>query len=134
MTTVAGILRRINLRHLRSKKLRTALTIGGIAAGVALMFSINVINATLLSSFRSSIRDLAGAAELEVAATDSAGLPQGLIRRVASVEGVEQAVPVIRTTTSISTKAGSERVLVLGVTPEFSALFPLDLGPLAQLR
>lgn len=134
MSTVAGILRRVNLRHLRSKKLRTVLTIGGIGAGVALMFSINVINATLLSSFRSSIRDLAGAAELEVAATDSAGLPQGFIRRVASIEGVEQAVPVIRTTTTLSSQDGSDRVLVLGVTPEFSALFPSDLGPLARLR
>ena len=134
MKTIGGLLRRINLRHLGSKKLRTALTIAGIAAGVALMFSINVINATLLSSFRSSIRDLAGAAELEVAATDSAGLPQDLVRSVVALEGVDRAVPVVRTTTTLRTTEGSERVLVLGITPEFSSLFPSDLGPLARLR
>ncbi|MBW3535696.1 MAG: enoyl-CoA hydratase/isomerase family protein, partial [Gemmatimonadetes bacterium] len=112
----------------------TIAKVAGIAAGVALMFSISVINATLLSSFRSSIRDLAGAAELEVAATDAAGLPQGFTRRVAAVDGVEQAIPVVRTTTTLSAGGSSERVLVLGITPEFAALFPRDLGPLAELR
>ena len=133
MMTVAGLLRRINLRHLAGKKLRTALTIAGIASGVALMFSITVINATLLSSFRSSIRALAGAAELEVAATDASGLPQGFVRRVAAVEGVDAAVPVVRTTTTIASTDASERALVLGITPEFASLFPRDIGPLAKL-
>ena len=133
MTGVRSLATRINLRHLRAKKLRTALTVAGIAAGVALMFSISIINATLLSSFRSSIRDLAGAAELEVAAPDATGLPQGLVADIEAVDGVETAVPVLRTTTRLRGETGAARVMVLGITPGFTDLFPRAAGPLGRV-
>jgi putative ABC transport system permease protein len=130
MKAVTMLVRRVNLRHLSRKKLRTLLTVAGIASGVALLFSISVLNATLLSSFRSSIRDLAGSAELEVSATDAAGLPAGYVDVIGDVPGVERAVPVVRTTTKMTGAAGSERVVVLGITPEFVTLFPRGDGPL----
>ena len=133
MSGLLTLLRRINLRHLTRKKLRTLLTIAGIAAGVALMFSISVINATLLSSFRSSIRDLAGSAELEVAATDASGLPDRYLEAVEGVPGVDRTVPVIRTTTEITGAATSERVVVLGITPDFVSLFPTASGSFGQV-
>ena len=138
MTDRAGLstlIRRVNLRHVRDKKLRTTLTVAGIAAGVALMFSISVVNATLLSSFRSSIRDLAGAAELEVAAADTSGLPATLVRSLRNAEGVSQAVPVLRSTTELQTIDGRrKRILVLGITPGFVSLFPRDTGRLARFE
>lgn len=134
MTGSLTLLRRINLRHLTRKRLRTLLTVAGIASGVALMFSISVINATLLSSFRSSIRDLAGNAELEVAATDASGLPARYVDAVGQVSGVERAVPVIRTTTEVTGAASSERIVVLGITPDFVTLFPPGAGPLGRVE
>ena len=134
MSGLVALLRRINLRHLTRKKLRTLLTVAGIAAGVALMFSIAVINATLLSSFRSSIRDLAGSAELEVAATDASGLPAAYVERVPEVPGVQMTVPVIRTTTEVTGAGSSERVVILGITPEFVSLFPSGSGPLGSVE
>ncbi len=131
---MATIGRRINLRHFMEKRLRTALTISGIAAGVALMFSIAVINDTLLGTFRASVRDLAGAAEIEVAAPDQTGLPEKTVARVASVDGVRRAVPALRATTQLSRSGAAERAMVLGVTPEFSSLFPENLGRLARVR
>jgi putative ABC transport system permease protein len=134
MTGLATLARRMNLRHFARRRLRTALTLTGVAAGVALVFSISVINATLLQSFRSSVRDLAGRAELEVAAAGQVGLPHGVVQRVERVRGVEQAVPVLRTTTRVVGPKGAARVLVLGVTEGFGTLFPQDPGPLAQLE
>jgi putative ABC transport system permease protein len=125
---------RVNLRHLRRHKLRSTLTTIGIASGVALVFSIAVINATLLSSVRSSIRDLAGNAEIEVASADQAGIPQRYLQDISELNGVEVAVPVIRATTRIRTGALSERIVVLGITPDFVSLFPKGLGPLAEVR
>jgi putative ABC transport system permease protein len=130
MRAATMLLRRVNLRHLSRKKLRTVLTVGGIASGVALMFSISVLNATLLSSFRSSIRDLAGSAELEVSAPDAAGLPARYLELIAGVPGVERSVPVVRTTTKVTGATGSERLVILGITPEFVTLFPRAGGPL----
>ena len=129
---IGTLVRRVNLRHLRDKRLRTSLTVAGIAAGVALMFSISVVNATLLSSFRAGIENLAGTAELEVAAADPSGLPERLEEELATIDGVEQVVPVIRTTTEITGASGARRVLVLGVTAEFVSLFPRDAGRLGE--
>ena len=127
--------RRVNLRHFMQRRLRTALTVSGVAAGVALIFSISVINATLVSTVRSSIRLLGGEAELEVAATDLTGLPQKTIERVASTEGVERAIPAVRTVSRITGADGlSHRGLWLGVTLDFPTLFPSDLGELTNIH
>ena len=127
-----AIWRRVNLRHVRRRRLRTFLTVAGVASGVALTFSIGVINTTLLNSFRSSVRELAGQAELEVAGADASGLPFGDVERVADVPGVDRAVPVLRATTKISGFDGSRRVLVVGATPEFADLVPQGLGPFGE--
>lgn len=133
MTSLFVVFRRVNLRHIKRHRVRALLTVAGIAAGVALTFSISVINATLLGSFRTSVRDLAGAAEIEVAASDPAGLPQDVVDRIAGVEGVDQAVPVLRSTTKVSGFRGSRRVLVVGATPAFADLAPRS-GPLSDTQ
>ena len=130
----AAIVRRINLRHARRHRLRTLLTIAGVASGVALTFSINVINTTLVTSFRSSVRELAGDAELEVAAADASGLPAAAVETVQDTPGVDRAVPILRSTTRISGFEGTSRVLVVGATPEFTTLVPRGLGPLGEMR
>jgi len=129
-----AIAKRVNLRHARRHRLRTLLTIAGVASGVALTFSINVINSTLVDSFRSSVRELAGDAELEVAAADASGLPAAAIDEVTDAPGVERAVPVLRATTRVSGFEGTRRILVVGATPEFSTLVPRGLGPLGEMR
>lgn len=134
MSGLRALLTRVNLRHLFGHKLRSLLTTIGIAAGVALVFSIAVINATLLSSFRSSIRDLAGVAELEVASADQAGIPAGYLDKITALNGVEKAVPLLRSTTRVQALGESERIVILGITPEFASLFPKGLGSLAEVR
>ena len=128
------LLRRLNLRHLMGHKLRTLLTTVGIAAGVGLVFSISIINTTLLTSFRSSIQDLAGSAEIEVASADQTGVPEEHVRTIQGLNGVERAVPLTRSTTRVTGPSGSKRIVVLGITPDFAGLFPRGLGPLADVR
>lgn len=134
MTGWLALMRRVNLRHASRHRLRTFLTIAGVASGVALTFSISVINSTLVSSFRSSVRELAGAAELEVSAADAGGLPSSVVAKVEGTPGVDSAVPILRSTTKISGFEGSRRVLVVGATPEFATLVPEGLGPLGETR
>ena len=134
MRGLVAILRRMNVRHFLGRKLRTGLTILGVAAGVALVFSISIINATLLSSFRESLRELAGRAEIEVASGDQAGLPVDFVETVATTPGVERAIPVIRATTRVQGPDGAARVLIIGITQDFGALFPRNLGELGEVR
>ncbi|MDQ3953171.1 MAG: ABC transporter permease, partial [Actinomycetota bacterium] len=128
MKGLLAFLRRVNARHLVEKRLRTALTVGGIAAGVALVTSITVINSTLLSSVRESIRNLAGAAEIEVASAHETGLPMEAVDAIESVDGVDVAVPVARTTAHLTAPEGEADTMVLGVGPDFLTLFPSGLG------
>jgi putative ABC transport system permease protein len=131
LAATKAVARRLNLRHLRAHRLRTLLTVAGIGAGVALAFSIAVIISTLLSSFRYSMRELARRAEIEVAAPDPTGLQETAVSAVERVPEVELAVPVLRSTTTVG---GEEGILVLGITPEFTELFPPGLGPLARVE
>ncbi|MDQ3986164.1 MAG: ABC transporter permease [Actinomycetota bacterium] len=118
----------MNLRHLRARKVRVALTVSGVGAGVALVFSIGLINDTLVSAVRSSSRALGGAAEIEVAATDLTGLPATTTQRLIDVEGVQDTIPVVRTVSRTSVDGRALEVLYLGVTPDFASLFPKRLG------
>ncbi|HEX2057296.1 MAG TPA: FtsX-like permease family protein [Actinomycetota bacterium] len=133
MKGLIAFLRRVNARHLLEKRLRTALTVGGVAAGVALVTSITVINSTLLSSVRESIRNLAGAAEIEVASADETGLPVAAVDDVEAVEGVDAAVPVSRTTAHLTGPDGEADTMILGVGPDFLALFPNGLGEAGRI-
>jgi putative ABC transport system permease protein len=110
------------------------LTTAGVASGVALVVSISAINSTLLSSVRSSVRYLAGDAEIEVAGADQTGLPEKVVRTVASTPGVDQAIPVMRSTTRLQTRSSGARTTVLGVTGDFPELFPGDLDGPTSLR
>ena len=133
MNAFRTVLRRMNLRHFRDKRLRTLLTVSGVASGVMLVFSIGLINATLLDSVRSSVRELAGAAEIEVVASDQNGLPTSAARAIQGVDGVQRAVPVLRSTSRLRAGSASARPLVIGVTPDFGSLFPRGSGEFGRI-
>ncbi|MFN2525931.1 MAG: FtsX-like permease family protein [Actinomycetota bacterium] len=129
-----AVLRRLNVRHLRTRWGRSLLTIAGIAAGVTLVVSIAVINQTIARATRDSIRFLAGEAEIEVASAGQKGLPEETVDVVASVPGVERAVPLVRTNTTLTSATGEQRALILGATAEFAALFPQALRDQAAVQ
>ncbi len=133
MTGFRALFRRLNLRHFREKRLRTLLTISGVAAGVMLVFSIGVINATLLESVRSSVRALAGAAEIEVATADRNGIPSSTADVIARIDGVDKAVPVLRSTAELRAQGKTARPLIVGITPDFPSLFPRRGGDFGRV-
>jgi putative ABC transport system permease protein len=73
------------IRDLRLNWLRTALTIFGIALGVAVMLAINLANGTTLSRFEESINLVAGRSNLEVRPTATADLDQALLLKLRSL-------------------------------------------------
>ncbi|MCI0635797.1 MAG: ABC transporter permease, partial [Actinobacteria bacterium] len=123
MSGLRAILRRINLRHLLGRRLRTSLTLGGVAAGVALVFTVAIINATLSTSFRTTLRTLAGSADLEVSAADDGGLREQKSSTIAAVPGVARVVPAVRNVSQLGGPGGDRRTLILGITPSFNDLF-----------
>ena len=71
LRTLAGFYR----RHLRVQPLRELMAIAGVAAGVALLFSVQVAHRSIVGSFEEVAHGVAGHATLELAARSPEGFP-----------------------------------------------------------
>lgn len=85
-----ALLRLVSIRHFIGSPLRTALTVVGVAVGVATLVGITAINRSVMDAFRSTIDTIAGKADLTVAA-DTSGFPEELLDTVREVPGVLHA-------------------------------------------
>src|SRR5687768_6171217 len=88
---------------------RTALSIAGIALGVALGYGVHLVNRAAVSDVAAAVRSLAGEADLEVRG-GRAGFPEALYPRIAQLEGVALASPALELQAGV---AGGERTLAL---------------------
>ncbi len=116
MRGLGPLLAPLLLRPLRRDRLRFALTVSGIAVGVATVAAIRLANSSVLSSFSRTVDLVAGKASLTVLA-DGPGIPEGTLERLAWVrsQGVS-LVPALSVTAALGTPDG-EVVELLGVDP-----------------
>jgi putative ABC transport system permease protein len=104
------------LRPLAKDRLRFALTVSGIAVGVATMAAIRLANASVLSSFSDTVDFVAGRASITILA-DGPGIPEDTLERLAWLRGVGATLaPAITETAATGAKDG-EVVEVLGIDP-----------------
>ncbi|MEO6655766.1 MAG: FtsX-like permease family protein, partial [Pyrinomonadaceae bacterium] len=108
-----GALTQITLREWQLHKLRLALTILGIALGVAVFFSIRTSNKSLVGSLHSTIEKLAGKSTLQIVSGE-AGFPMEILQRVRTTPGVQYAEPVTETFAT-TTFGDGEKLLILGL-------------------
>jgi putative ABC transport system permease protein len=100
---VLRLLRQVSLHQLRTSGLRTALVVGGIATGVALMVAIAVINHTVLDNFRQTLELIAGPAQLEVTlGAGEVGFPEATVDTVRTDPDVEIALGLVRGTMALA--------------------------------
>ncbi len=104
------------LRPLGKDRLRFALTVSGIAVGVATMAAIRLANASVLSSFSDTVDFVAGKASITILA-DGPGIPEETLERLAWLRGLGATLaPAISETAAAGAKDG-EVVEVLGIDP-----------------
>lgn len=84
----------ITLRQWRIHKLRTGLTLLGIALGVAVYFAVHTANITIIDSLNVTVEKVSGRATLQVTAGE-AGFPEEVLETVRATPGVRVAEPVI---------------------------------------
>ena len=84
-----------------------ALSVIGIALGVALGYGVHLVNRAAVSDVAAAVRSLAGEADLEVRG-GRAGFPEALYPRIAQLPGVAVASPALELDAGI---AGTERTL-----------------------
>jgi len=93
---VRQLVRLVLLRYLSAARGRVLLTILGIVLGVAVVFSVSLVNASVLGAFRQSIANITGKAKLSVGA--EVGVDEELLERVRAIQGVDSAIPIIELT------------------------------------
>lgn len=107
------LLRFLSWRHFLRHRLRTSLTLLGIALGVSVIVAIAMVNRTLMSSFQRTIEAVAGRAVLQVTNGES-GVRELFFRVIRDTEGVKDAAPAVEGFLPLVGFKG-ERLFVYGV-------------------
>lgn len=82
-------------RHLRVQPLRELMAIVGVAAGVALLFAVQISDSSITGSFEEFVHGVAGRATLEVAARSSEGFAERTGKQIEDTPGIKTAAPVL---------------------------------------
>src|SRR5207244_8166942 len=91
---------------------RIALSVAGIALGVALGYAVHLVNRAAVEDVAAAVRSVAGDADIEVRG-GRAGFAESLYARIARLPGVRFVSPVLELDVGV---AGTERTLrVVGV-------------------
>src|SRR5437773_7621067 len=104
---------RMARRFTRGGAARLALTVLAVAWGVALVAAVHLANRAVLRAFVEVVDTMAGRAALEVVAGEGGLFPEDLAAAVATVAGVEAAVPAVRGVAF--TDPGGETLTVYGI-------------------
>jgi putative ABC transport system permease protein len=105
---------RIPLAFLRGSAARLVLTASALAAGVALVCAVDLVNRSVLRAFVEIVDTMAGRAALQVTAGRGALFPETTAELVGQVPGVELAVPVVSATAFMADGTG-EALTIQGV-------------------
>ncbi len=107
---------RVTLRHMRREKLKTLLTVLGIAVGVSVFTSIRISNHTAVASFQAAIDAVSGRAQLQIVTRDGVPFDETLFSRVAHLPGLSAATPVVESIAKFRDRQGRmESLMVLGI-------------------
>ncbi len=123
-------------RGLTARRLRSALTIMGVALGVALVAGTLLASQAASEAVERAAREILGRAEIRVRAFDPAGFTPRTITALRQIPGVLTAAAVAERRIQISTLGGEDEivfdpVLALGVDPVDEALvrtYDLEAG------
>ncbi|MCC6391187.1 MAG: FtsX-like permease family protein [Bryobacterales bacterium] len=107
------LLRLLTWPYVRKHKLRTILTIAGIALGVIVFVGMRTANDSVLYGFQQTVDRLAGKAQLQISSGET-GFPEEVLERVQTLPEVDVAVPVIEATVKTGLP-GQGNILILGV-------------------
>jgi putative ABC transport system permease protein len=116
---MTGYLRTLFLfyrRHLRVQPLRELMAIAGVAAGVALLFAVQVAHRSITGSFEEIAHGVAGNATLELASRGPEGFDKHVAEEVQRLPDVKVAVPVFQQPVVAVGPYGRRALTLVGAT------------------
>ena len=118
------LLKTFSWQELRQHPWRNAAAVLAVMLGVALAFSVHLINASALDEFAQATRSVAGQSDLELRAVQG-HFDEALYQRVAQMPGVMLASPVLEVGSYMATAQGKRSLRVIGI----DALTVLGVSP-----
>ena len=109
-------------RHLRVQPVRELMAVAGIAAGVGLLFAVQITSSSITVAFEQVVHSVAGRATIEVAARSPEGFPESVTEQVAAVPGVHMTAPVLSAQVTVAGPAGNRPLTLLGADERLAAL------------
>jgi putative ABC transport system permease protein len=109
-------------RHLRVQPLRELMAVVGVAAGVALLFAIQVAHRSITGSFEEVAHGVAGRATLEVAARGPEGFNARVSEEVEGMAGVKAAAPILEQPIVAVGPHGRRALTLVGTTEQIASL------------
>jgi putative ABC transport system permease protein len=110
-----ALLRTFSWQELRHHPWRNAAAVVAVMLGVALAFSVHLINASALDEFSSAVRSAGGQPDLELRGVQG-GLDENLYARIAANAQVDAASPVLEIATFALGPGGERKPLrIIGV-------------------
>jgi putative ABC transport system permease protein len=114
--SLPALLRQLSWAEWRQHPWRHAAVLLAVALGVALAFSVQLINASALSEFASAVRSANGEPDLSLASRDGSGLPDTVLDGLALDDAVAVASPVLELDTTARRAESNNTPLPVRVT------------------
>lgn len=108
--------------RLRTQPAQEALVVAGIAAGVALIFAVEIANTSVPASVRDLVRGIAGPASLEVAARTPEGFDERLASKVDRAPGVLGDAGILDARVTVLGPRGRRALTLFGAEPSVSLI------------
>ncbi len=89
----------------------------GIAAGVALVYAVQVANTSITGSASQVVHGVVGDAQLQLSARSTAGFDERLAMKVAALPGVRRSAPLLRVRAVVVGPSGRQTIELVGATP-----------------
>jgi len=109
---VRWLLQFISIRRFRDGKLRTTLTLAGIAAGVASLIATGSANEAIIKGFRSTLEAVGGDADISITTAIEGELDEKTGDLIRDLPGVDSVAPAI---TEVAKLPDKTRLYVFGV-------------------
>ena len=109
-------------RHLRVQPLRELMAVAGVAAGVALLFAVQVNNRSITGSFDEIVHGVAGRATLEVDARGPEGFDERVVEEIERDPAVKTAAPIFEQQVIAVGPRGSKALRLVGSSEELASL------------
>jgi putative ABC transport system permease protein len=109
-------------RHLRVQPLRELMAVVGVAAGVALLFAVQVANSSITGAFEQAVHGVAGHATLEVAARSPEGFSESIDSQIESTPGIKTSAPVLTQQALVTGPKASRALTLVGADERLTRL------------